>query len=114
MNVTFSNGKANNCYEAFVTNPLDRQALKKFCKLYSMDIADEAVNLHNRITKFPSASACNAVYGSTKNRIEKKEGVKDKDPFIMKVRVTSAYRKFFNILLDAEVGTLLKTKEWIG
>lgn len=114
MNVTFGNGKENKCYEEFVNNPFDRTALRRFCRFYSKDIADEALNRHNLLCRFATAAQYNAVYGSTDNRIEKKQGVKDKDPFILKVRVTGSYRKFFHVISDVENKELLKTRDWIG
>jgi hypothetical protein len=114
MNITFSSGKANKCYEEFVNNPLDRKAMRNFCKLYSKDIAEAAIHRHVELEKYPNAGIYNAVYGSTDNRIEKKQGVKNKDSFVLKVRVTGAYRKFFHVLVDMQNMTFLKTSEWEG
>lgn len=112
MNVKFSNDMKS--YRDYVTHPEDRKAMRKFCKEYSADIAEEAVNRHKLLEHYPSALAYNQVFGSTDNRIELKRGSRDKEPLILKVRVTRAYRKFFHAYCDDMNDTYIRTKEWIG
>ncbi|MBQ3635515.1 MAG: hypothetical protein II951_07875 [Bacteroidales bacterium] len=55
----------------------------------------------------------NAIYGSTDNRIELKDGVKAKEPLMLKVRVTRGWRKFFWHIIDQDGGLALK-RDWTG
>lgn len=113
MDVYFGKDKDLKTYEAYIENPADRQAYRKFTKVYPKEIADEAIKRHKLFKKYPSAKDYNDVYGASQNRIEKKEGIKDKDPFILKVRINGAWRKFFNIFVDDNDDLLLK-KDWNG
>lgn len=114
MNMIFKDTKENRCYEDFVKNPDDKKKRRVFCKTYNKSIAEEAVKLHRRMEAFPSAEDYNKVFGITLNRIECKQGNKDKDPLVLKVRVTGSYRKFFHPILNLEEMTLLRKKEWTG
>lgn len=105
------NDKAVKCYRDFVNNPSDRTALRLFKKTFG-SLDSSAKKLHDRLVSFATAGAYNAVYGSTKNRIEIKQGCADKDPLVLKVRIDDSYRKFFHNLLD-ETNVLLK-KNWGG
>ncbi len=105
------NDKTVKCYKDFVENPSDRTALRLFKKTFGC-LDCSAKKLHDRLVSFATAGAYNAVYGSTKNRIEIKHGCADKDPLVLKVRIDDSYRKFFHNLLD-ETNVLLK-KNWGG
>jgi hypothetical protein len=113
MNIKFSGGKENKCYEDFVNNPTDRKVLRKFKQFFPDSIADEAVKRHQLLSVYETAAKYNEVYGKSENRIEFKKSTKDKDPFILKVRITGAWRKFFHCVVDDE-GNLLLTKHWTG
>lgn len=102
MNILFKNTKENKCYEEFVEDPSDRKKLRAFNKIYGPSIAGESVKLHKRLKQYDTAANYNKVYGLTANRIEIKNGGKDKDPFILKVRVTGAFRKFFYHIVTTE------------
>ena len=47
------------------------------------------------------------------NRIELKQGQRDNDPVVLKVRVNNAWRKFFNIEMS-DADTALTMREWHG
>lgn len=113
MHILFKETKENRCYEDFVNDPSDRKKMRAFNKIYGA-IGDEAVKLHKRLDKFETVAAYNKIYGLTNNRIETKSGLKDKDPFILKVRVTGSYRKFFYHVIDMNEMNFLKKKDWKG
>lgn len=112
MNITFADTKKMKCYEDFVKNPDDRTYRRKFCKEFTNSIADEAVKRYDILSRFPNALEYNKIYGSTDNRIELKHGCSDKDILVLKVRVTSAYRKFFYTKIGTD--SFLIKKDWIG
>ena len=114
MNILFKNTKDNKCYEEFVKDPSDRKKIRAFNRIYGASIAGESVKLHKRLEQYDTAADYNKVYGPTANRIEIKSGGKDKDPFILKVRVTGAFRKFFYHIVAAESLEFLKKKDWKG
>lgn len=114
MNILFKNTKENKCYEEFVEDPSDRKKLRAFNKIYGPSIAGESVKLHKRLKQYDTAADYNKAYGLTTNRIEVKTGGKDKDPFILKVRVTGAFRKFFYHIVITESLEFLKKKDWKG
>lgn len=113
MRILFKDTKENRCYEDFVNNPSDRTKMRAFKKMYGA-IEDEAVKLHKRLNNFDTVAAYNKVYGSTNNRIETKSAGKEKDPFILKVRITGSYRKFFYHVLNLETMEFLKKRDWSG
>lgn len=113
MNINFSNSKENKCYEAFVNNPTDRKTRRKFTQYYPDSIADEVIKRHQLLSVYDTAAKYNEVYGQSENRIEFKKNTKDKEPFMLKVRITGAWRKFFHSVIDDE-GNLLLTKHWVG
>lgn len=114
MKILFKGTKENKCYEEFVEDPSDRKKLRAFNKIYGASIADESVKLHKRLKHYGSAADYNKMYGLTNNRIEIKTGGKDKDPFILKVRVTGSFRKFFYHMVVIEEMEFLKKKDWKG
>lgn len=114
MNVLFKNTKENKCYHEFVEDPSDRKKMRAFNKTFGSTIGDESVKLHKRIKQYATAADYNKVYGLTDNRIETVTGIKEKDPFILKVRVTGSYRKFFHYITDLDSLCFLKKKEWTG
>ena len=111
MTISFKKTKENKVYADFVQNPSDRSAMRAFNKLYSSQIAGDAVKLHQRMLSYSSAGAYNKDYGKTDNRIELKKGTKDKSPLVFKVRVSGSWRKFFYQVID---GDSLLTKDWMG
>lgn len=74
---------------------------------------EPAKKLHDRLRRYVSAGAYNAMFGQTDNRIEIKQGCAKKDPLILKVRVGRGPRKFFNHITDEEKNLLL-TQDWQG
>ena len=111
MTITFQKSKDNCIYEQYVNDPTDRAKMRAFNKVYSSQIASEAVKLHKRLMNIPTAAAYNRMFGSTANRIEIKRGTKDKAPLCLKVRVSGAWRKFFYQLVGDE---FLLTGDWTG
>lgn len=75
---------------------------------------EPAKKLHDRLTKYISAGAYNAMFGQTDNRIEKKQGCGKKEPLILKVRVGRGPRKFFNHISNMDENELLLTQDWQG
>ena len=114
MQITFDNNRDMKCYENFVKNPLDRTYRRKFWKVFSDEIADEAVKRYDLMKKFPSASDYNQVYGASDNRIEIKRGTKDKEPLVFKVRISRSYRKFFYMIAQSGTDLYLRKQEWVG
>lgn len=114
MIITFGESKECCCYEELVNNPTDRNIIKKFTKKYPHDIIEPAIKLHERLKSFDTAADYQVIYGKTKNGIELKEGVKDKDPLILKLRVSLDYRKFFYHVLCPETPNYLLKKDWNG
>lgn len=114
MKILFKDTKENRCYQEFVDDPSDRKKMRVFNKMYGASIADESVKLHKRLKQYTTAADYNKIYGSTTNRIETKSGGKDKDPFILKVRVTGAFRKFFYHIINVDDLVFLRKKDWTG
>lgn len=114
MNIDYNDSdKAVRCYRDFVLNPGDRKAVRLFQKTFGQQLMAPAKKLHDRLLAYPTAGEYNSLYGSTDNRIELKSGVRNNDPLILKTRITGAWRKFFNRILD-EAGNLLLTRDWNG
>ena len=111
MKVVFKNTKDNNVYEQYVNDPTDRAKLRAFTKKYTIQIASEAVKLHQRLVSHISAGAYNRLFGSSNNRIEIVQGVRKNEPLCLKIRVTGAWRKFF--YQQIQNGFLLK-QDWTG
>lgn len=112
MQITFKNTKELKCYQDFVEHPTDRKAFRTFKKYYPNEIAKDCVRRYNLMKQFDSASEYNSVYGSTINRIEKKDGTKHNGPLILKVRVSSSWRKFFYTVCENE--DFLLAGNWVG
>lgn len=98
-------------YQEFVEDPEDRKKRRNFTKEYN-DICEAAVKLHERLLSYKTAEDYNKVYGKTDNRIEKKQGGKNKDNLILKTRVTGSVRKFF--YHENEDSNFVKVEEWDG
>lgn len=113
MNIEYSSSKEVKCYRDFVTNPDNRNASRAFSKTFGANLMEPAKKLHDRLKKYVSAGAYNAIFGKTDNRIEIKQGCGKKDPLILKVRVGRGPRKFFNHIIDEEKNLLL-TQDWQG
>lgn len=92
-------------------DPEDRKKRRNFTKDYN-DICEAAVKLHERLLSYKTAEDYNKVYGKTDNRIEKKQGGKNKDNLILKTRVTGSVRKFF--YHENEDSNFVKVEEWDG
>ena len=113
MVIEYGHSKEVKCYRDFVLNPDNRNAARAFSKTFGVNLMEPAKKLHDRLRKYASAGAYNAIYGSTANRIEIKQGCKKKEPLILKVRVGQGPRKFFNHIVDDEKNLLL-TQDWQG
>ena len=113
MFIEYGNSKDVKCYRNFVLNPDDRSAARAFSKTFGVPLMSQAKKLHDRLIKYVSAGAYNAIFGQTDNRIEIKQGCRDKEPLILKVRIGQGPRKFFNHIIDKEKNLLL-TKDWKG
>lgn len=113
MVIEYSNSKEVKCYRDFVLNPDDRGASRAFSKTFGVYLMEPAKKLHDRLKRYVSAGAYNAMYGKTDNRIEIKQGCTNKEPLILKVRVGRGHRKFFNHIIDDD-GNFLLTQNWQG
>lgn len=113
MVIEYSNSKEVKCYRDFVLNPDDRGASRAFSKTFGVNLMEPAKKLHDRLKRYVSAGAYNAMYGKTDNRIEIKQGCTNKEPLILKVRVGRGPRKFFNHIIDDD-GNFLLTQNWQG
>lgn len=113
MVIEYSNSKEVKCYQDFVLNPDSRSASRAFSKTFGVNLMEPAKKLHDRLKRYISAGAYNAMYGKTDNRIEIKQGCANKEALILKVRVGRGSRKFFNHMIDDD-GNLLLTQNWQG
>ena len=102
MVIEYGNSKDVKCYRNFVLNPDDRSAARAFSKTFGVPLMSQAKKLHDRLIKYVSAGAYNAIFGQTDNRIEIKQGCRDKEPLVLKVRIGQGPRKFFNHIIDKE------------
>ena len=69
-------------------------------KLLEFILWGPAKKLHDRLIQYDSVGTYNAMFGSTDNRIELKQGCADKEPLILKVRINQDMRKFFHQQID--------------
>lgn len=113
MTIEYGNSKKVKCYRDFVQDPDDRKASRAFSKAFGATLMESAKKLHDRLKQYTSAGAYNAIFGSTKNRIETKHGCADKEPLILKVRIDRGQRMFFNHIID-DAGNLLLNQDWHG
>lgn len=111
MDIQYSHSKEVECYRDFVLNPYNRSASRAFSKIFGASLMEPAKKLHDRLVHYDSAGAYNADYGRTDNRIELKQGGRDKDPLVLKVRIGRSHRKFFHHLLGEN---MLLAMEWEG
>lgn len=112
MTINFKNTKELKCYKEFVEHPTDRKALRIFLKYFPKEITSDCVRRHELMKQFNTALDYNRVYGNTANRIEKKDGIKQNNSLVLKVRVSGSWRKFFYMVCSD--GNCLLTKDWIG
>lgn len=113
MKITFKATKSNIIYQRFVEDPTDRAKQRAFYREFDSKIASSAAKLHQRLLAYSSVATYNKDYGQTTNRIETTKGTRDKDPLLLKVRVTGAWRKFF-YSINTSSGDFLLEKEWSG
>lgn len=113
MEIEYGNSKEVKCYRDFVLNPDNRNVAKAFSRIFGANLMMPAKKLHDRLSKHDSAGAYNAVFGQTDNRIEIKHGCGDKEPLILKIRISRGCRKFFNHITDSRKNLLL-TQDWQG
>ena len=112
MDINYGTSKEVKCYRDFVQNPDDRSSIRAFVKMFGKPLLEPAKRLHDRLSTYPSAGDYNKVYGTTDNRIDLMQGVADKNPLILKVRVGRGPRKFFHQIIN-ECESLIK-KDWKG
>lgn len=74
MNIEYGSSKEVKCYRDFVLNPDNRNASRAFSKTFGANLMEPAKKLHDRLRKYVSAGAYNAMFGQTDNRIEIKQG----------------------------------------
>lgn len=70
MNIEYGSSKEVKCYRDFVLNPDNRNASRAFSKTFGANLMEPAKKLHDRLRKYVSAGAYNAMFGQTDNRIE--------------------------------------------
>jgi Mlc titration factor MtfA (ptsG expression regulator) len=87
MEIRFHDKRACDCYRNFVENPADRNNLKKFTKVFSINITQSVLKLHSRLLASKNAWEYNVICGSSDNKIEKLSGTKDKENLVLKTRM---------------------------
>lgn len=112
MQIAFKNTKELKCYKELVEHPTDRKALHFFLKYFPKDIMIDCIRRYEQMKQFDTVSDYNRVFGSTTNRIEKKDGTRQNNPVVLKVRVSGSWRKFFYTI--CENNDHLLTKDWKG
>jgi hypothetical protein len=105
-----NNNKLCDCYRELVENETDRIAIKKFKKHFNENVLKAALKLHKKLKNADNAAIYNGTV-SADNRIEKKQGQRNKEPLVLKVRIQDAYRKFFYFVCSEQ---LCKEDEWAG
>ena len=61
MNIEYGSSKEVKCYRDFVLNPDNRNASRAFSKTFGANLMEPAKKLHDRLRKYVSAGAYNAV-----------------------------------------------------
>jgi hypothetical protein len=111
MYITFENNdKYCNCYQELVEKETDRTSIKRFKKHFNENVLKAALKLHKKLKIADNAAIYNAT-ASADNRIEKKQGQKNKDSLVLKVRIQDAYRKFFYYICFEQ---RCRENEWTG
>lgn len=95
MEISFSKSKNCDAFKELMDDPTNRQSQKKFSKNYNETILKASVKIYQKLKSSPNALAYNQISPGN-NKIEKASGVKKKNPVVLKVRIQSDYRKFFN------------------
>lgn len=114
MKITYNGTKDCCYYRDYLENPTDRTAIKKFSKHFGENLMSPASKLHQRLKISPNANEYNKLFGANNNKIELMQDTKDNESLILKTRVTSSYRKFFNYIINTEEVDFLKKKDWLG
>jgi lysyl-tRNA synthetase class I len=114
MKITFEDDKKCNCYRDLVNSEGGRQEIKRFSKHFDNQLISAVLRLHQRLKSAENAECYNSIAGMD-NRINKVAGQKKNDPLILKVRIQSAYRKFFHYMTACD-GCLKECIEdgWTG
>jgi hypothetical protein len=115
MNITFEATNECICYQELVANETDRKAIKKFTRHFGNAVLGAVLKTHKKLKIAENARIYNNTV-SFDNRIGKKNGVKDKDPLILKVRIQDAYRKFFYFVIRTtdETQYFCLSENWEG
>lgn len=115
MVIDFENNKDCTCYKDLVLNPTDRQFIKNFGRRFDSNLVGAAIKTHNKMVSAKNASIYNLTV-TNDNKIQLKSGTADKSSLILKVRIQSAYRKFFNFYVSDSTGgeTFCLTRDWTG
>jgi hypothetical protein len=113
MNITFGKSKECVCYRDLVSDETDRFAKKRFTKQFSQELITAALKLHKRLKASPNAEVYNNT-SSDDNKIQLKEGTKNKDPLELKIRIQKAYRIFFYYVIREKEGEYCLREEWKG
>lgn len=112
MEIQYANTKEVECYKNYVLDPANRKNVRAFSKMFGIPLLDKAKKLHDRLKQCNNVGEYNSIV-SGDNKIEIKQGCKDNECLIFKVRLDRSYRKFFNYIKDGRAERLLK-KDWQG
>lgn len=113
MNLQYANTKEVECYKNYVLHPEDRKNQRAFCKHFDISLMEKAKRLHDRLQRCKDVGDYNKTFGGN-NRIELKQGSKNNEPLVLKVRIDKSYRKFFNHIIGNTKEELLLTSDWQG
>lgn len=115
MEITFDDNKDCDSYKNYVEKPDDRGYIKQFNKIFGQNNLAPALRIHERLKNSKNASFYNLTFAGPKNKIEKKDGCRDNEEQVLKVRIGDAYRKFFYYkqIIEGEISFCL-TKDWSG
>lgn len=107
MEIQYANTKEVECYKNYVLDPANRKNVRAFSKMFGIPLLDKAKKLHDRLKQCNNVGEYNSIV-SGDNKIEIKQGCKDNECLIFKVRLDRSYRKFFNYIKDGRAERLLK------
>ena len=116
MDISFSKSKNCDAFKELMDDPTNRKAQKSFSRNYNESILKASVKIYQKLKSSSSALAYNQM-NTENNKIQKAAGVKKKDPIVLKVRIQSDYRKFFNFYETCAMSgeeNFCTTENWTG
>jgi hypothetical protein len=113
MNITFKEERLCNCYRDLVNSGGGRMELKRFSRYFGDQITSSVLKLHQRLKNAENAACYNSIAGND-NKIEELAGRKNDEPLVLKVRIQSAFRKFFYYMISGEKDVKCSQGNWTG